>query len=198
MLPLLVPRSVVLARLHAAAHPQPRLLPYEAVVDALHESAAATKAAGLAAHAAALAAAHPKNELAAFYTAAAAVVPVLFLALLYQSNLLSLPAAQARARRVAVALAIVVSLLAFVAETAALAALATQRTTHAREGIVAAGLVGLGVYLVLALAGDLTDRLPKAERHRWRICVLAGAIVGLGGFYLWLSIAVGKPGLFEA
>lgn len=89
MLSSLMPWTEVLKRLHAAAHPRaqpPHLLPYEAVVKALHEAAAATKAAAAAANALAAAAAHPRGDPLAFFEIAASVIPILYLAIAYQSG----------------------------------------------------------------------------------------------------------------
>jgi hypothetical protein len=96
------------------------------VASALREAAAATKA---AAQQAAREAAHPKGDPLAFYTVAATIIPVLFLAVAYEAKVLELVPPKIR-----FFLAQSVGILAFGAEAVALRVLVhgkpSMRVTH--------------------------------------------------------------------
>ena len=141
MLPSLMPRSVVLARLHAAAHPLARLSPYEAVVKALHVAAAA----------------HPSGDRLDFYDVAATVIPVLFLGIAFQAKALE-PGASPSGEWRKGALAIAATLVSFAtvsSEAAALRVLALRHTTQDAVTLISACMGLLAFALLVTPVGEL-------------------------------------------
>lgn len=175
----LAPLSVVLARLRHAAHP------HNQVVSALHEAAAATRAAALAAHQAAIIAAHPAADPLAFYEIAAAIIPLLYLVVVYQSGAWE-PRSWRRelSGRIACSTlwtAELAVLLAVIGEATALNVLASGHGSLSDQRVVASALVITGALVVqrpLTVPGsavDFRDRLTRST-SAWAILLTIGIL----------------------
>lgn len=197
MLRRLMPWPQVLRRLHAAAHPHAlprRLLPYQALVKALHEAASATKAAAAAADAVAAAAAHPRGDPLAFFELAAGVIPILYLAIAYQSSAWEprtpAPGLEGRLARSAFHAAQLAVAACAVGEAVALNALVDSPTLAARRAVASAVVIAGGVLvsrplMLLGVQVDLRKRStePYAGWATGFAIYLAGA---LGILAIWL------------
>ena len=146
----------------------------------LREAAAAARpaaAAAAAAENAATVAAQPHSDPLAFYVVAATIIPVLFLALIYQSQLLESREFDDSPITRAIVV-VVVSVLAVQSEYQALLALATGVGSNDRIYGAATGVMAVGVALVLGIVLQALENVSNEQaRERFRNWAGTGAIV---------------------
>jgi uncharacterized membrane protein YhaH (DUF805 family) len=196
MLHRLMPLSVVLARLRRAAHPRahlhphlhPLLHPSSALIAVLHELAAASRATGLAAHQLATVAAHQRSDPLAYYEIAATVIPLLYLATVYQANALEL---RRWGELSSVLTTFMFILWPVIGAAGALQVLAVGHATSLSKVLVTAALVGTAVVLTaVPLLAAVSRRPHEADRMirgaTWPLamCSLI-AVAGLRAVGVW-------------
>jgi len=122
-----------------------------------------------------------------FYNVAATIMPVLFLALVYQANVVK-DERESPMRRLSYTYIFVAS--AAVAEIASLRVLATQHPSPHAEGVVVVGLIYIGIALV---SEPLTDAIALVAKHhelgRSRAVLLILAVTG--GLALQILLGTG-------
>jgi hypothetical protein len=122
-----------------------------------------------------------------FYNVAATIMPVLFLALVYQANVVK-DERESPVSRLSYTYIFVAS--AAVAEITSLRVLATQHASTRAEGVVVVGLVYIGIALV---SEPLTDAIALVAKHhklgKSRALLLTLAVIG--GLTLQILLGTG-------
>jgi hypothetical protein len=129
-----------------------------------------------------------------YYAVIATIIPVLFLALVYQSGVSEQFRWRSPAHYWPIFVAVVCGLAAL-SEGSALVVLASGHPTKGQQVTGALGVVALGLYLFGSILGEAIARLPDQRKPRWEqalVLTIVGAIVAFG---VWMVVYLGPLGV---